>query len=104
MYRPAFSLDGYELAIRSAIAILDPTGQELNDTDAWAIVWSAIATIIKHGAGGVPLSPSEVLDEADKAAAIYFRKTPANFVMVTSLFIAEFPAKGIRIGNCESRR
>ena len=45
----------YRTAVRAVVAVLGPDGRELNDSDAWSIVWAAIQSVIKEDKGGSPL-------------------------------------------------
>ena len=89
------------LAIRSVIVILDPGGNELNDTDSWSIVWRAIETILKRQGGGKPIASTDLIDEANKEAAKHFRTSLTEYIIVSSLSVAELPSSHIRVRDCE---
>lgn len=86
-----------ELAVRSSIVVIDPDDRELNEDDSWVIVRTAIDKLIREKGGKTPIIPNELTKQADREAAIHFRKKPNNYVLVTSLSISEFPAKRISI-------
>lgn len=96
---PGATFIRYEVPIRLRVGIMTPEGAELNDTDTWRIVWSAIKELSRK-APGKPILPSDLLKEADGGAAAFFRKPSTTYVMVSSLSIKSFPAQRIRLGNC----
>ena len=89
-----------ELAVRSSAIIIDPDGNELNETDAWAIVWTAIKSDITKGGGGKPIRPDALLVTANALAADHFRKPLTDYLLLTTLSIASLPAKHIRVEGC----
>jgi hypothetical protein len=96
---PGFLLPKLEPALRAAIVVIGPDDRELNETDAWGIFWRAIAEMVKK-APGQPLRPDELLAEADRSAAAYFRKPEIPYVLVGSLSVETLPANTIRVGGC----
>jgi hypothetical protein len=98
-----FGLLQQETAVRSSAVVVAPTGEELNEIDAWVIVRGAIASLIKKQGGGTAVSATDVLRVANQKAADHFRKLPRPFVLVSSVSIESFPSKGIRIHESEIR-
>lgn len=91
--------EGCEIGLKSVSVVLDPNGQELNDNDAWRIVWKGLTAAAIIAGEKQPLKELDVLTEADKAAAIYFRAQPTDYIVVSSLSIAVFPFKCAKIKN-----
>lgn len=89
-----------EAAIKAAVVILDPVGDELNETDSWMIVRNAIQSGIREAGGGKPLAPSRVSSLADDHAAAYFRQDKSPYVFLTSLSIKSFPCKSLTLNGC----
>jgi hypothetical protein len=95
-----FFIDTLLVALRPALAVIDPCEVELNETDTWEIIfWKAIVTLAKS-APGQPLNPMDVLNKADESAAVFFRIAPYKYVLVTSLSIVDLPAKSIQVRGC----
>lgn len=90
-----------ELAIRSSVVVIGPDDRELNEGDSWAIVQKAIINTIRESGGNVPIEPTGLLKKADKEAQAFFRTSPRDYVLVSSLSIHGFPATKIRIGDNE---
>lgn len=95
----AFSIERLLVALRPALAVVDHGEVELNETDAWDLIWKTIVALAKS-TPGKPLNHMEVLKNADKSAAEFFCTTPQKYVLVTSLSIADVPAKSIRVRGC----
>jgi hypothetical protein len=91
-----FTSKRYEVALRSAFVILDPYGDELNEVDMERIVWEALIAMLK-AAPSKAIKPSEFLAKADELAAAFFRKPIQRYVLVSSLSLADLPAKRIKI-------
>ena len=87
----------YDLAIRSAVVVLDPNGDELNERDTWSLVDGAIRTIIKKQDGGTPVNHRDVIKEANARASAHFRKPITDYTLVSSLSVDSFPARRIRV-------
>lgn len=92
-----FTLHRFETSLKAALVVLGPDGEELNDTDAWSVIWAGLRASIKKRGGGHPVAPSDLLREADSEAAAFFRKTLSRYTLVTSLSVASLPAKTSRI-------
>lgn len=88
------------LAVQTAAVVLDPHGDELNDTDTSSIIWKAVESEIKRQGGGRPLSPKAVLSCADRLAAFHFRKAVIEYVLITTLSVQQLPAKSIKVNDC----
>jgi hypothetical protein len=102
--RPAFDsfrLMQVEPVIRAAVVVRDTEGNELNEQDAWSIVWSAIGLVIKKSGGGRPVIPSVLLQEADALAAKHSRRPFNRYFLVTSLSLKSFPIHGVSVRQCE---
>lgn len=93
------SIMTFEVAFRSTFVVLDSVGQELNESDAWSIVRGALRAVLKR-APGKPVNAKILLCESDKLAAAFFRKPATNYVLVSSLSIADLPAKNIKVQSC----
>ncbi len=89
-----------ELAVKSAVVVIDPSGNELNDDDAWSIVWKAVREEIVTNGGGTAILPNSLLQNADRLAAPHFRKSPKEYVLISSLSLDSLPTKTIRINDC----
>ena len=87
------------VALPPALVVLEPGDVELNETDAWHIIWKAIIALAKS-APGKPLNPVELLNKADEFAATFFRTPPEKYVLVSSLSVADLPAKSIKVRGC----
>ena len=94
-------LHNCEFAIRSAVVVIDPTGNEVNETDAGGIIWEAVRSEIKKSGGRKPLPQKDVIATADKLAASFFRERVASYGLITTLSVHSLPAKRIRVGDCE---
>src|SRR5262249_6777540 len=92
-----------EPALRSAFVVIGPDGRELNETDSWAIMWQSINEVAK-AAPGEPIIGGDLLREADRRAAEFYRITPAPYVLVSSLSLDALPADPIEIGGCSISR
>ncbi len=90
-----------EAVLRSSFMILDLDGRELNDSDAWSICRSAIDKLIKQKNGQVAIRPNEVAQYANEGAAEYFRRTPSQYIVKTSLSLKSFPCKQISVDGCK---
>jgi hypothetical protein len=90
-----------ELAVRAAIAVLDPDKNELNETDAWSIASQAMKEVILSDGGGKPIKPGAFLKSADKIAAAHFRKSSTDYILLTSLSVESLPCKTMTIGGCK---
>jgi hypothetical protein len=88
-----------EVALRSAFVVLDSAGQELNESDAWSIVRGALTDLLNK-APGRPVNPKALICESDKLAAAFFRKSATKYILVSSLSIADLPAKNISMQSC----
>lgn len=98
---PALLFHRLETAIRLSVAVCDSDGKELNENDAWSIVYAAIVLIIKQDRGGRPVAAGKLREEADKQAAKHFRKRLDPYVLVSSMTIDSFPCRRISVGGCE---
>ena len=98
---PGFILHRDENALRATAVVLQPDGRELNETDGWSIVWSAIRSVIKRRGGSTPVKASDAIDEADREAAKHFRKKVTDYVLVASLSINSFPARCMKVRDCQ---
>lgn len=83
-------------ALRPAFVVIDPDGHDLNETDTWEIVRKVIVASIRN-TPGKPVNPMDLLRRVDESAAAFFRTPPARYVLVTSLSVADLPAKNIRV-------
>jgi len=97
---PAFSFQKLRITLEPCIVILDADGNELNDTDAWQIIWQAIKASVKSSPGK-PIVSSTLLHSIDVLAADFFRKIPNKYLLLTSLSIGDLPAKRIKMLGCE---
>ena len=89
----------FRVSLRSAIIVLDPSGEDLNESDSWNIVWEALIAILKR-APGKPVDPTVLTLESDKLAAAFFRKPLMKYVLISSLSITDLPAKTMRVWGC----
>jgi len=96
---PGVFMNTLQVALKPLLVVLDPGDVELNETDAWQIVWEAIVTLVKS-APGKPVEPNKLLHRADKSAAKYFQTPPTKYALVTSLSIIDLPSKSIRVQDC----
>lgn len=94
-----FPIDRLQVALRPAFAVVDPGGVELNETDAWEIIWKTIVALVKS-APEKPLRLIDVLNKANQSAAAFFRTAPRKYVLVTDLSIADLPARSIKVRGC----
>ena len=94
-----FSIIKFEVALRSALVVLDSAEQELNESDAWSIVRKALTAVVKK-APGKPVNPTALIGESDKIAAAFYRKSPTKYVLVSSLSVANLPAQNINVQSC----
>jgi hypothetical protein len=101
VYWQNFTFQRFALAIRSVIVILDPEGGELTEMDSWHIVWPAMKAILLRQGGHKPLSPADVIKDANREAAKYFHKSPTEYVLVTSLSVAQLPSSRIVVRTCK---
>ncbi|MGA9364549.1 MAG: hypothetical protein WBW16_09300 [Bacteroidota bacterium] len=85
-----------EATLRPAFVVMSLEDYELNETDTWRIVWEAIVASAKN-TPGKPINPMDVLRRADESVAAFFRTSPANYVLVTSLSLVNLPAKNIKV-------
>ncbi len=97
----SFELYRDKLVVKSLIVVIDLEGEETNQPDAWSIVWDSILEELKKSGEGKPLHATSLLQRADRKASAYFRKRKQNYVVVTSISLAQLPKKRIRINNCE---
>jgi hypothetical protein len=88
-----FGLHKYELAAFPNVAIIDPEGNELNESDATALVRNEVTDIIRELGGGKPVLADQLLRRLDKKAAAFYRRPKVQRILVTSLSIKEFPEK-----------
>jgi hypothetical protein len=89
----------FQVALRSALVVLDPRDDELNETDAWHVVSKGLNAVLKLSSGK-PVNTAQLVAEADKAAAAFFRKPLVKYVLVSSLSVAELPSKNIITRGC----
>jgi hypothetical protein len=94
-----FFIEPFRLALRSSFVIIGPDDEELNENDVGSIVWGALVDIVKRNPGR-RVNPLEILAKADELAAAFFRKPFEKFVVVSSLSVANLPAKIITISGC----
>lgn len=57
---PGFYISRLKVALKPSLVVLDPGNVELNETDAWQIVWQAVVALVKN-APGKPVKPKELL-------------------------------------------
>ena len=96
----SFGIERFELALKLASVVICPSGEELNQSDSWGIVRKALLVSIKLAGGKKPLSPSKLLDLAEKNAADYFRKPETPYTLVSNLSVKSLPAKRIEAAGC----
>jgi hypothetical protein len=89
-----------ELAIRSSVVIIEPDGRELNQTTSWSLVKNALNSVILRSGGSKPLLQNEIVSEASKVAAAFFRRPLSDYYLLSSLSIDRFPARSIRVDDC----
>lgn len=99
--RKDFSFLRLEIAIRLSVVVINPERNELNDDDAWYIVHTSLTSIILRHGGGKRITPVELIEEADKRAAMHFRKKRVPYVLVSTLNIDSFPCARIQVGDYE---
>lgn len=99
--RPFPDLNAAEFAIDCSVVIHDSNGREINENDAVGIIGTAIQAAVTDVGGGKPLPPALVLKKADKATSEFLRLPLKEYIVLTSLSIKEFPAKKIRIQECD---
>ncbi|HUW82030.1 MAG TPA: hypothetical protein VMZ31_04430 [Phycisphaerae bacterium] len=97
----AFGFHRLETAIRARFVVLSPNGVELNETDSWAIIWSAIRSVVQKSGGQSPIRLRAFIEKANASAASHFRTRPKEYVLVTSLSVKSFPATRLKVKNCE---
>ena len=96
---PGLLMNRLQVALKPLLVVLALGDVELNETDAWHIVWQAIVALIKS-APGKPVKPNELLHRADKSAAKYFNTPPTKYALLSSLSIIDLPSKSIRVQGC----
>jgi hypothetical protein len=87
-----FPFAEYNLALESSFVVLDENQEELSESDAHAILWKALTAIAKKTPGAA-INPADLLREANTAAGAFLHSPRQNYVLVTSLSLARFPAK-----------
>lgn len=97
---PGFSMPPLEMSLKASLVVLDPVGNELNETDSWRIIWQALVASIKS-APGKPVDPIELTTRVDKLAAEFFRQPLVKYVLISSLSIVDLPTKRIEVRGCE---
>lgn len=90
-----------EFIVLSSAVVLGPDGEELNQHDSASIVLDGIKSAIRSQGGRAAMLSADVLREADKKAAAFFRRSMKDFILITTLSVMELPAKQIRIRGCE---
>lgn len=88
-----------DVALRSGFVILTPDGSELNETDAFRLVWKALVAVIKN-APGEAVIPKHLITTADKCAAEFFREPRRSYILVSSLSVSSLPRTCLRVGGC----
>jgi len=89
----------FRVALRYAFSVVGLDGAELNETDTWHIAWQAIVASVKS-APSKPVDPVKLIGRINDSAAKFFRAPLAKYVLVSSLSIAELPAKRIKVRDC----
>jgi hypothetical protein len=89
----------FQVALRSAFAIFGPDDVEVNEEDAWDIVWKTLLASVKS-APGKSVAAKALLHAVNDAAAAFFRMPLVAYALVSSLSIASFPARRIKVGEC----
>jgi hypothetical protein len=87
------------VGLRPSIVVINPENEELNETDSWQIISKAIDALVKKSPGN-SINHKDLLFQADKIAATYFRANPAKYILISSLSVTELPAKTIKVNNC----
>lgn len=102
--RPWVGPDEMEFAVKSMAVVIDPNGKELHEVQSSSIVYKGILEAIRQSGGGKPIKAGDVIAEANKLAAEYFRQPLVNYVLVSSLSVEGMPTGGIEIDGCEISR
>lgn len=92
-----------EIVAQMAAIVIDPDGNELNETDTGLIIAAAIKTQIKATGGAKPILGESLLKAADTIASSFFREPVADYVLITSMSVKELPAKKIHVRGCVVR-
>jgi hypothetical protein len=99
MIWPGFLMTRLRTPLRPACVVLDPDGYELDDVDAWEIVWKGLISEVRKKPGKA-ISPQGFLREADAAAAGFFRQPLDDYALITSLSVANLPPDEIQVRGC----
>ncbi len=101
---PGFGFERMETALRSALVVIEPTGEEFGESEARAVIWDALKESVRRSGGKAPISAADFLRAADGAAAAFLRKPSPDYVLVSSLSIDRLPVKTMRVGDCRLER
>ncbi len=96
-----FDLPNYEYTVCSMMIVLDPDGNELNETDTKIIGQKALHSICEKQVTKSKIDPNTLLQAANKEAAKYFRKSIDEYILITSLSVDELPLRQINVNNCQ---
>ena len=96
-----FTTEPILTAIRLAAVVMCPNGDELNETDAWWVVRSAMHDVARHKGAKQPLDAQAVIRAADSRAAEYFRRPDDEYTLVTSLSVKSLPFRRSGSAGCK---
>lgn len=96
-----FDLPNYEFIVCSMMVVLDPDGNELNETDTKIIGQKAIRSIREKQDNRSKIDPNKLIETANKEAAKYFRKPINEYILITSLSVDELPLRQINVNDCQ---
>jgi hypothetical protein len=94
-------LDQYREATFPSIAIVDDSGNELNEQDSIIVVQNVVHQMIRDSGGGTPILPNALLARVRRQAAEFFRKnSPKKRFLVSSISIDGLP-KSVSVAGTE---
>jgi hypothetical protein len=98
---PSFDFLEFRTTVYPSIAIKGPDKTELNDTDTFSIVSSAVDEEILRLGGGKPIEPAPLLKRINKKAAQFYLQPSKRRLLVTALSLKSVPALPIKLCGCE---
>jgi hypothetical protein len=89
---PGWETNDLFSSLPASFLVVDEFGNELNEHDAWKIVWKAISEIVESGFGK-PIAITELLSRADKHASAFLRQSRKPYEVATTLSVSDLPSK-----------
>lgn len=81
-----------ETQLYAALMAVSPDGVELNPEDTRSLVWEGLKGAIRKAGGGRAVPAAELLREADRAAAAFWRTPEQDYVLISALSVKDLPA------------